>query len=581
MKISFPGRDVRTSVDACRAARSGDKAGPGCSSGCVLPIAPPPRRRRGTPEPPRCARTSELPARRAQVLVRRLHEHRERFHAAGSNRVRPLRRRRRRLLGAQFSACRRRYLWKKASGRPHAGAGLGRVRPGRSSATGSFRTRYASSSRRRPSLAPSSADAREERARRRASASPPCVARAIASSATSDAPTATRDAEEASASAGERAAPGRASPRGEAARKRSRARAPRHRHREGARARHGAAFSTQKAQPRRDEDEVARAAGPRGREAPSPPSPSSPSRRRRLRLFPSDSGGSRRPARLVSSASGASRRAPAEAPGRPKSAAGDRDTYADSPDGVRGKVQVRGGEVPRFEPRRRAPNLRCRRDFYFESRGRTRRPRVSHRARAVPDASADGARRENKKRADDEKQSGAKKRKASSKISGADRRGSGGRDALGGAAAGAHEQRRATRTFAPRGKTAARRPTRFRARATKKPSRAQLLRPDAARWVRRWKRRRFRAFVSGGAMERAVALLMRRAQKSAGRYACGIRALVAGHAGGAGARRRVGRAPGARRLRSGVARAGQGQDAAQATRVVLRALEGRALFATL
>ena len=48
-----------------------------------------------------------------------------------------------------------------------------------------------------------------------------------------------------------------------------------------------------------------------------------------------------------------------------------------------------------------------------------------------PTASADGARRENKKRADDEKQSGAKKRKASSKISGADRRGSGGRDALG------------------------------------------------------------------------------------------------------------------------------------------------------
>ena len=119
-----------------------------------------------------------------------------------------------------------------------------------------------------------------------------------------------------------------------------------------------------------------------------------------------------------------------------------------------------------------------------------------------PTASADGARRENKKRADDEKQSGAKKRKASSKISGADRRGSGGRDALG-----------VLRTNA-RGGT--RRDPPGVGGGTPSPSLPERAAggPVGTGTFSSWK--------AGGALERAVADVMRRAG-SVGKYAYGIR----------------------------------------------------------
>ena len=133
------------------------------------------------------------------------------------------------------------------------------------------------------------------------------------------------------------------------------------------------------------------------------------------------------------------------------------------------------------------------------------------------------ARRENKKRADDEKQSGAKKRKASSKISGADRRGSGGRDALGVLRGGNNAS---TSLSASRGKTRGVKPNAVSSSGNQKALvKKKLLRTPTQRAVGTAVETETFSSLSkaGGALERAVADVMRRAQKSAGRYACGIR----------------------------------------------------------
>ena len=119
---------------------------------------------------------------------------------------------------------------------------------------------------------------------------------------------------------------------------------------------------------------------------------------------------------------------PPAGPGRPKSAAGDRDTYYTSPDGVvvKSKYEVvtyLGSNLTNLTPR----------DFYFESRPEDAPParlHVASPATPSPTASADGARRGGERKRADQKafDQKASSEKASSEKS---RRGSGGRDALG------------------------------------------------------------------------------------------------------------------------------------------------------
>jgi len=214
---------------------------------------------------------------------------------------------------------------------------------------------------------------------------------------------------------------------------------------------------------------------------------------------------------------------PPAGPGRPKSAAGDRDTYYTSPDGVVVKSKYEVVKYLGSNPQglsAKAPGLSPR-DFYFESRPEDAPPArlfLASPATPSPTASADGARRENKKRADDEKQSGAKKSKASSKIAGADRRGSGGRDALGvlranNASTSLPARQRGAKTNAVTHKSQ-------NQNRVKKP----LLTPTQRAAGAAVGAETFSSLSkAGGALERAVADVMRRAQKSAGRYACGIR----------------------------------------------------------
>jgi jumonji domain-containing protein 2 len=257
---------------------------------------------------------------------------------------------------------------------------------------------------------------------------------------------------------------------------------------------------------------------------------------------------------------------PPAGPGRPKSAAGDRDTYYTSPDGVVVKSKYEVVKYLGSKPAASAEASLSPRDFYFESRPEDAPPArlfLASPATPSPTASADGARRENKKRADDEKQSGAKKSKASSKIAGADRRGSGGRDALGVLRANNEStslpaRQRGAKTNAVSHKS------QNQNRVSKKP----LLTPTQRAAGAAVGAETFSSLSkAGGALERAVADVMRRAQKSAGRYACGIRGsslvMQVEQALGVG----VGCAQGSR-ASDPVTRAGQGQDAAQATRVV-------------
>jgi jumonji domain-containing protein 2 len=119
---------------------------------------------------------------------------------------------------------------------------------------------------------------------------------------------------------------------------------------------------------------------------------------------------------------------PPAGPGRPRSAAGDRDTYYTSPDGVVVKskyevVKYLGSNLTNLTPR----------DFYFESRPEDAPParlHVASPATPSPTASADGARRGGERTRADQKafDQKASSEKASSEKS---RRGSGGRDALG------------------------------------------------------------------------------------------------------------------------------------------------------
>ena len=119
---------------------------------------------------------------------------------------------------------------------------------------------------------------------------------------------------------------------------------------------------------------------------------------------------------------------PPAGPGRPRSAAGDRDTYYTSPDGVVVKskyevVKYLGSNLTNLTPR----------DFYFESRPEDAPParlHVASPATPSPTASADGARRGGERKRADQKafDQKASSEKASSEKS---RRGSGGRDALG------------------------------------------------------------------------------------------------------------------------------------------------------
>ena len=119
---------------------------------------------------------------------------------------------------------------------------------------------------------------------------------------------------------------------------------------------------------------------------------------------------------------------PPAGPGRPRSAAGDRDTYYTSPDGVVVKskyevVKYLGSTLTNLTPR----------DFYFESRPEDAPParlHVASPATPSPTASADGARRGGERKRADQKafDQKASSEKASSEKS---RRGSGGRDALG------------------------------------------------------------------------------------------------------------------------------------------------------
>ena len=213
---------------------------------------------------------------------------------------------------------------------------------------------------------------------------------------------------------------------------------------------------------------------------------------------------------------------PPAGPGRPKSAAGDRDTYYTSPDGVVVKSKYEVVKYLGSNPAASAEASLSPRDFYFESRPEDAPPArlfLASPATPSPTASADGARRENKKRADDEKQSGAKKSKASSKIAGADRRGSGGRDALGVLRANNEStslpaRQRGAKTNAVSHKS------QNQNRVSKKP----LLTPTQRAAGAAVGAETFSSLSkAGGALERAVADVMRRAQKSAGRYACGIR----------------------------------------------------------
>ncbi len=213
---------------------------------------------------------------------------------------------------------------------------------------------------------------------------------------------------------------------------------------------------------------------------------------------------------------------PPAGPGRPKSAAGDRDTYYTSPDGVVVKSKYEVVKYLGSNPQGLSAKASLSpRDFYFESRPEDAPPArlfLASPATPSPTASADGARRENKKRADDEKQSGAKKSKASSKIAGADRRGSGGRDALGvlranNASTSLPARQRGAKTNAVSHKSQ-------NQNRVKKP----LLTPTQRAAGAAVGAETFSSLSkAGGALERAVADVMRRAQKSAGRYACGIR----------------------------------------------------------
>ena len=214
-------------------------------------------------------------------------------------------------------------------------------------------------------------------------------------------------------------------------------------------------------------------------------------------------------------------------PGRPKSAAGDRDTYYTSPDGVVVKSKYEVVKYLGSNPAASAEASLSPRDFYFESRPEDAPPArlfLASPATPSPTASADGARRENKKRADDEKQSGAKKRKASSKISGADRRGSGGRDALGVLRGGNNAS--TNLSASARGKTRGVKPNAVSSSGNQKALvKKKFLRTPTQRAVGTAVETETFSSLSkaGGALERAVADVMRRAQKSAGRYACGIR----------------------------------------------------------
>ena len=220
---------------------------------------------------------------------------------------------------------------------------------------------------------------------------------------------------------------------------------------------------------------------------------------------------------------------PPAGPGRPKSAAGDRDTYYTSPDGVVVKSKYEVVKYLGSNPAASAEASLSPRDFYFESRPEDAPPArlfLASPATPSPTASADGARRENKnkKRADDEKQSGAKKIKASSKIAGADRRGSGGRDALG--VLRANNASTSLPASLPRRGAKPNAVSRHKSQNSQNQNRGKkpLLTPTQRAAGAAVGAETFSSLSkAGGALERAVADVMRRAQKSAGRYACGIR----------------------------------------------------------
>ena len=218
---------------------------------------------------------------------------------------------------------------------------------------------------------------------------------------------------------------------------------------------------------------------------------------------------------------------PPAGPGRPRSAAGDRDTYYTSPDGVVVKSKY---EVVKYLGSNPAASANASpRDFYFESRPEDAPPARLFRAASPttpsPTASAEGARRAGPRggarrrpaEAEEEKTSGGgddpseppSKTKGHARRSVRDvggsnrgRRGSGGRDALG-----------VLRTNA-RGGT--RRDPPGVGGGTPSPSLPERAAggPVGTGTFSSWK--------AGGALERAVADVMRRAG-SVGKYAYGIR----------------------------------------------------------
>lgn len=227
---------------------------------------------------------------------------------------------------------------------------------------------------------------------------------------------------------------------------------------------------------------------------------------------------------------------PPAGPGRPRSAAGDRDTYYTSPDGVVVKSKY---EVVKYLGSNPAANAKASpRDFYFESRPEDAPParlfRAASPATPSPTASAEGARagtfprgarrRSEKAFPEDEKtsarraaRSGGRETSTRARSSewtkgttknagggGSNRRGSGGRDALG--------------LLRANGQDRSRRDDRNRVGVAKKP----LLSPAERAAGAAIGAETFSSWKAGGALERAVADVMRRAG-SVGKYAYGIR----------------------------------------------------------
>ena len=236
---------------------------------------------------------------------------------------------------------------------------------------------------------------------------------------------------------------------------------------------------------------------------------------------------------------------PPAGPGRPRSAAGDRDTYYTSPDGVVVKskyevVKYLGSNLTNLTPR----------DFYFESRPEDAPParlHVASPATPSPTASADGARRgssgERKRSEEKEEEKESRRRqkvvdqkqKASSEKS---RRGSGGRDALGllrSATLSANASNASNAQNAARGRELKKPPNGanrvgkkklfFRERERdSKPGSGSLKVLTAAERAAGLAvgAETFSSWKAGGVLERAVCDVMRRAG-SMGKYARGIR----------------------------------------------------------